>query len=53
MGRGLRVGPALTTQSAGAGGQGGGASSPGEGKEPLVSKVHCHVQDRGVTLPLS
>lgn len=53
MGRGLRVGAALTPQRAGAGGQGGGAGSPGEGKEPLVSEVHCRVQHCRVTLPLS
>lgn len=39
MGRGLRLG---------AGGKGGTAASPGEGKEPLLSEV----QHRGVTLPL-
>lgn len=53
MGRGLQVAAALTPQRAGAGGEGSGAGIPGEGKEPLVSEVHCYVQHCGITLPLS
>lgn len=39
--------------TAGAGGEGDGAASPGESKEPPASEVPCHVQRCGVTLPLS